>query len=233
MKVFARTVAGIALVIAMAGIASAQMEGGTKGKGDPSMSKDMAKPHIIATVTGLTKENAPEAEKALKALQYKDAEGNSVPAAAKVSFQLEKNALHLTVAPGCSLKLSEIEKALEPTKVKIDRNSLGLETACVVKVSSKTEADDGAVKEAIADAKIFENFEVKPTKESTTLEVNIQKSNSKTNCGAFTKALSGAGEYSLADITWTCPAAKNEKHDKGEKDDHGDHGKDKPAKPQG
>jgi hypothetical protein len=234
MKVIARMIAGIVLMLATAGIASAQMGGESTGKGaEKSAEKSAQKPHVIATVTGLDKSNSPKVEEVLKAIQYKNAEGKSLPSVSVVAFDFEKHALHVTVAPGCSLKLSEVEKALEPTKVKIDRNSLGLETACVVKVTSKADADDSAVKEAITEAKIFDSFDVKTTKEATTLEVNIEKSSAKTTCGAFTKAISGAGEYALTEITWTCAASKGETH---EKENHGDNhgGEKKPdTKPQG
>ncbi len=223
MKVIARIFAGIVLMLATAGLASAQVGGNSTGKDEKSMKKSAQKPHVIATATGLDEANSPKVEELLKALQYKNAEGKSVPAVSHVASDLEKHALQVTVAPGCSLKLSEIEKALEPTKVKIDRNSLGLATACVVKVTSKSEADDSVVKDAITDAKIFENFDVKPTKDASTLEVNVTKSSSKTNCAALSKAIADAGEYTLADITWTCPPSKGEKHEKGEKGEKGGH----------
>lgn len=207
MKNIARIGAGIMVVLATAGIASAQM-GGEKAKG-PDMAAHKA--HVYASLTGLDKTNAPKVEEALKAIQFKNAEGISIPAIASSKVNLEKNSLSISVAPGASLRLSEIEKALEPTKVKLDRNSLGLETACVVKVTAKAEADDSAVKDAITDAKLFESFDVKPTKEASTLEVNVTKTSGKATCGEFTKAIAGAGEYALADVTWTCPAAKMEK----------------------
>ena len=229
MNTIVRIAAAVALVLATAGVASAQMGG--EGQGEKSMEKAAQKPQVVATVTGLDKANAPQVEGALKALQCKNAEGTSIPAVSHVSFNLEKGAIHVTVAPGCSLKLSEIEKALTPTKVKIDRNTLALESACVVKVTAKTEADDSAVKDAITDAKIFESFDVKPTKEATTLEVSVQKSAAKVTSGELNKAIAGAGEYALADITWSCPPSKGEKAAPGGPTGHG--GEQKPPKPQG
>jgi len=209
----ARTLAGIVLLFATSGVAFAQAGGDAAG--DPKIAdKPAEKPHVNATVSGLDQTTAPKVQEALKSIKYKDSEGTSLPVIAKVETSIEKNAVHITLAHGASLKLSEIEKALEPTKVKIDRNSLGFETGCVLKVTAKDASDNSSLREAIDKADLFDNFEVKSTKDATTFEVNVVKSSAKTTHNSVSKALTGTGDYQLAEVTWSCPAKKSETAEK-------------------
>jgi hypothetical protein len=204
MKYVACTAAGIALALACTGVAAAQA-GGDTGAGKERIAPEPEKPQITAKLIGLDASLIPAIEVALKSIRSENAKGERVPAISVVKVQPEKGLLSIHVTAGTSLRLTQITKALEPMKVEIARDSLTVAEGCKLSVDAKAKGDDRALRDAIDQAKLFERFDVKPSPGDAEYEVTVEKCSGPATHGAISKAISRAGEYEIADITWTSP----------------------------
>ena len=155
-------------------------------------------------VQGLDEQKAPLVERSLRALVDESDPPEKLLSA--VSVDAEAGQMQLTLAPGKTLRLSQVEKALASIRGKIERQRLHVRDAGFV-VASKAEGDLGErIRRTLDEARLFEEVEVRAATDAPRYLVTARGGTDKASVAAVAKALQEVSPaLMLADVTWTAP----------------------------
>jgi hypothetical protein len=180
-------------------------------------------------VTGLTAENSPKVESALKAHTStiykcetcskaylesgmcceKPTKAVTGPAMKSVKVDAATSTVSFNLSPGYAVRLTEIEKLLKPEGVTVQHDRLKLTndtTITIVGVADQAAADE--LRKALNDAKLFEQIDIKTPTGKREANVIVRRA----GIGAPTEAklketLAKANpSFVVSDVVWSSPA---------------------------
>ncbi len=228
------TLTSVLLVATLGSLAGAQDAGATKKQESGQTKEAAAKPEtgreLAFTVTGLTKDNVAKTKETLQALEMKvytcaacqveqhtagtcpkckgplEAESHAI--LSKVEPSAEKSSLALTIEPGASLRLSELESALGKNAVRIEPAQVLLQGRSRLVVQGATADAIPTIEKALTDAKLFD--EVKATYDAAKSEffVMVRAGTAAPTRAKVATALESA-KAKLSDVVWVAVPAKS------------------------
>ncbi len=188
--------------------------------------KPSAKVDLDLPVQGLTQENAPKVKSTLEGLQasvficsgckaQSDKTGTctacktplqptKLPLFGRVSPAADLSKISIQTHEGMQLKLSEIERALTASAVKLDAQKMTIPGTATFVVGTATTAEQAtAVQKALEESKLFQRVHAKVDETSKKTTVEVVAGATPPTRAKVDEALAKAGAtYKLEDVIW-------------------------------
>jgi hypothetical protein len=182
-------------------------------------------------VTGLTKDNSAATKTALEGLSHtvwrcpacnltEAAKGTCAMCKEElvseksatlqnVKLDADKGTIAFALAPGQTVRLTEIEAVLTPEKISIPKDKLTLSPSSTLVVSGvSTEEAIKKLETELKNAKMFDSVACRLTGSGKPAEVTVKNGNTSLTRAKVEEAISKASpEFKLVDIVWTSPVA--------------------------
>jgi hypothetical protein len=200
---------------------------------DVALASQTATAAMNIPLSGVTAENSPKAEAAIQTIahpiwkcakcDYKQSDKGQCPkckadlvmekdgavAVKSVSVTATTGLTQLALAPGQTIHLSEIDRALKPESISVNRRQLVVPNCARLLISAPTEAKEAeaAIQRALAGTKLFANATVHYNEHKKEFVALIESTGLATYADAA-GALEACGPgYKVTDMAWTAPCA--------------------------
>lgn len=157
---------------------------------------------IEIPLQGLDAERAPTLERALRALES-EGEPPHEKLLAEVAVDAEKGVLELVVAPGQSLRLAQVQRALNASSVRIKGERFALGEATLVFDGELGEGGIEKLQRALT-TELFAEAEVRQERDPERLVAHVKPGDEPPTFDSAAKAARGvAPGLRIADVVWT------------------------------
>jgi hypothetical protein len=153
--------------------------------------------------------NVSEAEKGTCPMCKAELASEKSPTLQNIKLDADKGTIGFALAPGQTVRLTEIEAVLTPQKVTIPRDKLTLSPSSTLVISGvSTDESVKKLETELKNAKMFDSVSCRLTGTGKPAEVAVKCSNAGTTRAKVEETLAKAGpEFKLVDILWISPVA--------------------------
>lgn len=184
----------------------------------------------VVVVTGLSKENSAASRTALEGITHsvwrcpdcgmsqtdkgtcsmcnKELVAEKSPSLRNVTIDADKGTVAFSLAPGQSVRLTEIESALTGQKVSIPRDKLTIASSSMLVVTGVTEESAKKLETELKNSKLFDTVNTRIVGAGKPAEITVKGGTTPATRAKVEEALAKAGpDFKLIDIVWVSPVA--------------------------
>jgi len=153
--------------------------------------------------------NMTEAEKGSCAMCKEELVSEKSPTLQNVKLDADKGTIAFALAPGQTVRLTEIETALTSQKISVPHDKLTLSPSSTLVVSGVSSDESMKKLETeLKNAKMFDSVACRLTGTGKPAEVTVKCGNTATTRAKVEETIAKASpEFKLVDIVWTSPVA--------------------------